>query len=333
VSSRAAASRAQIWAGLATVYVVWGSTYLAIRILVETVPPLLGAGVRFTVAGAVLLGVLAARGRSIVVPRRSFAACALIGLLLPFGGNGVVTIAERHVPSGLAALLVATIPLWVVVYRLILGRERVGGRTLAGVLVGFAGVALLVAPGGQHGVHLIGLVLCVLAAGSWALGSYLTPRLPLPADLLVSIGWQLVIGGVAMLIVAVPAGEIGQTHLGELSARSLGALAYLITIGSLIAYSSYAWLLQNAPISLVATYAYVNPVVAVFLGWLVLDERLTTLTAVGAAVIVVSVAFIVSQGRVAPGPRRRLGSRRDPHGSPPGGRGGRAGAGAVAPDR
>jgi drug/metabolite transporter (DMT)-like permease len=332
VSPRAAASRAQIWAGLGVVYVVWGSTYLAIRILVETVPPLLGAGVRFTLAGAVLLGVLAARGRSTAVSRRSLAACAVIGLLLPFGGNGIVTVAERHVPSGLAALLVATIPLWVVVYRVVLGRERVGARTLVGVLVGFAGVALLVAPGGQHGVHLIGLVLCVLAAGSWALGSYLTPRLPLPADLLVSIGWQLLIGGVAMLLVAIPAGELGPTHLGDLSARSLGALAYLITIGSLIAYSAYAWLLQNAPISLVATYAYVNPVVAVFLGWLVLDERLTTTTAVGAAVIVASVAFIVSQGRVAPGRRRRLGSRRDAHGSQAGGRSGRAGAGAVAPD-
>jgi drug/metabolite transporter (DMT)-like permease len=297
VSPRAAASRAHVWVALGIVYVVWGSTYLAIRIMVETVPPLLGAGVRFFTAGALLLAVLAARGRSVVVPWRSFAAAALIGVLLPFGGNGVVTVAERHVPSGLAALLIASVPLWVVVYRVVLGRERVAGRTLAGVLVGFAGVALLVAPGGQHGVHLIGLVLCILAAGSWALGSFLASRLPMPSDLLVSTGWQMLVGGAAMVIVAVPAGELGQTHLGALSARSLGAFAFLVTIGSLVAFTAYAWLLQNAPISLVATYAYVNPVVAVFLGWLVLDERLTTLTAVGAAVIVAAVAFIVSQGR------------------------------------
>jgi drug/metabolite transporter (DMT)-like permease len=331
VSPRAADTRAQVWAGLVTVYIVWGSTYLAIRLLVETIPPLLGAGVRFTLAGAVLLAALAARGRSIRVSRRSLAATAVIGLLLPFGGNGLVTIAERHVPSGLAALLIASIPLWVVVYRAVLGRERVGGRTLAGVLVGFGGVALLVAPGGQHGVHLIGLVLCILAAGMWALGSFLTPRLPMPSDLLVSIGWQMLIGGVAMLIVAVPAGELGQLHLGNMSAKSLGALAYLVTVGSLVAYSAYAWLLQNAPISLVSTYAYVNPVVAVFLGWLVLDERLTTLTAVGATVIVASVAFIVSGGSasrqrdVAGGPvgglRRRAHAvvRRGGEHPPPGG--------------
>jgi drug/metabolite transporter (DMT)-like permease len=312
VSSRVADTRAQIWAGLLTVYIVWGSTYLAIRILVETIPPLLGAGVRFALAGGVLLVALRARGRSISVPPRSLAASAVVGLLLPFGGNGVVTIAEQHVPSGLAALLIASIPLWVVVYRGVLARERVGGRTLAGVLVGFAGVALLVAPGGQHGVHAIGLILCIAAAGMWALGSFLTPRLPMPSDLLVSTGWQMLFGGAAMLIVALPAGEFGHLHPGHFSARSLGALAFLITIGSLVAFSAYTWLLQNAPISLVATYAYVNPVVAVFLGWLVLDEHLTALTAVGATVIVASVAFIVSSGPsarqrdVAGGPVGRL---------------------------
>jgi drug/metabolite transporter (DMT)-like permease len=300
VNRRGSATRAQIWAALLVVYIVWGSTYLAIRIMVETIPALLGAGLRFFSAGAILLTALAVhRGswRRVRVPRRSLAACALIGLLLPFGGNGVVTIAERHVPSGLAALLLAAIPLWVIVYRVVLGRERVGARTLLGVLVGFAGVALLLAPGSHHGVHVIGLVLCILAAGSWALGSFLTPRLPMPHDLLVSTGWQLLFGGLGMLLVAVPAGEVGQLHAGAISARSLGAFLFLLTVGSLIAFTAYAWLLQNAPISLIATYAYVNPVVAVFLGWLVLDERLTALTAVGAAIIVASVAFIVSQGR------------------------------------
>ncbi|MCW3064681.1 MAG: yedA [Solirubrobacterales bacterium] len=300
MNSRGGASRRQIWAGLLVVYVVWGSTYLAIRLMVETIPALLGAGVRFFLAGAILLAVLAAqRGWSAVrVAPRSLAACALVGLLLPFGGNGLVTIAERHIPSGLAALLIASVPLWVVIYRVVLARERVGGRTLAGVFVGFAGVALLLSPGGQHGVHAIGLVLCIVAAGLWALGSFLTPRLPMPRDLLVSTGWQMLFGGLGMLIAAVPAGELGQTHLGEVSARSLGAFIFLITIGSLVAFTAYAWLLQNAPISLVATYAYVNPVVAVFLGWIVLNERLTALTAIGATIIVGSVAFIVSQNRV-----------------------------------
>jgi drug/metabolite transporter (DMT)-like permease len=304
----------RVWANLLIVYVVWGSTYLAIRIMVETIPALLGAGVRFVVAGVILLAAIAVhRGswRTVRARPRALAGAALIGLLLPFGGNGVVTIAERHVPSGLAALLIATVPLWVVVYRAVLGRERVADRALVGVVIGFGGVALLVAPGGQHGVHLIGFLLCILAAGSWALGSFLSPRIPMPDDLLVSTGWQMLFGGAAMLIAAVIAGEPAHAHFGHLSARSLGAFAYLLTIGSLVAFTAYAWLLKHAPISLVATYAYVNPVIATFLGWLVLSEQLTALTIVGAAIIVQSVAFIVRQGAV-PSDREALDEHVEP---------------------
>ena len=297
----APAGALRVWGALWIVYIIWGSTYLAIRITVETMPPLLAAGTRFFVAGAVLVLALALRrGVRAVRPTRVQLLSALaVGLLLP-GANAVVTVAEQEVPSNLAALLIGSVPLWVILLRAATG-ERVSARSVVAVLIGFAGVALLVKPGGQSGdATVVGLLACVGAAVMWASGSFASPRLSLPRDPLVSVGWQMLLGGVVILAVGLALGEGGDVH--SFSARSVAALAYLVVFGSWVAYTAYAWLLQNAPISRVATYAYVNPVVAIVLGWLVLDEVVTTTTIVGAAVIVASVALVV---RTEPaGPRR-----------------------------
>jgi drug/metabolite transporter (DMT)-like permease len=281
----------KIWGALWTVYLVWGSTYLAIRVMVETVPPLLGAGVRFTVAGAVMVAVLAVR-RSVRPTRAQLLSALLVGILLP-GANAVVSVAEQEVPSGLAALLIASVPLWVVLLRRAAG-ERVSAAGFGAVLVGFAGVALLIRPGEQSGdATVLGLAAVVGAALMWASGSFASPRLRLPGDPLVSTGWQMLLGGLVALAVGLALGEAGDVDVGEFSTRSIIALTYLVVVGSWFAFTAYAWLLQNAPIAKVATYAYVNPVVAILLGWLVLDEVVTPITIVGAAIIVVSVALVV----------------------------------------
>jgi drug/metabolite transporter (DMT)-like permease len=283
-----------VWTRLWTVYLVWGSTYLAIRVMVETVPPLLGAGLRFVAAGLLMLGVLALRrgAAALRVDRATLLGAGLIGLLLP-GANAVVSVAEQEVPSGVAALLIASIPLWVVLLRRLAG-ERVSRAGVGAVLLGFAGVALLLRPGPQSGgAGVVGLLTCVAAAMMWASGSFASPRVPLPRDPLISTGWQMLLGGAICSLAGFLAGEGGDVHFAELSVRSLVALAYLIAIGSCVAFTAYAWLLQNAPLGKVATYAYVNPVVAIVLGWLVLGEVITPVTVAGAAVIVAAVALVV----------------------------------------
>lgn len=286
-------------AALATVYVVWGSTYLAIRVMVETIPPLLGAGVRFLVAGAVFWAILAARRGlpAMRVTRVEVAGAALVGVLLLFGGNGLVTIAERDVPSGLAALLVGSVPLWVVLLRGA-SRERVSPTTLAAVVLGFAGLALLLLPADRPDDAPLGpSLLVVLAAALWAVGSFASrsTRVSLPRDAFLSTSVQMLIGGAAMVAAGLAAGEAGDLHPSAISADSALAFAFLITIGSLLAFTAYVWLLQNAPISTVATYAYVNPVIAVFLGWAILSEEVTPLVIAAAAVIVASVAGVVRE--------------------------------------
>jgi drug/metabolite transporter (DMT)-like permease len=284
----------QVWGALWIVYLVWGSTYLAIRLMVETMPPLLGAGVRFTVAGGVMVLVLAARrGWSVIRPTRAqLLGAGLIGLLLP-GANAVVSVAEQTVPSGLAALLIGSIPLWVIVLRRAAG-ESVSRRGALAVLLGFAGVALLVRPGPQSGsASIVGLLACVGAAVMWATGSFASRRVPLPRDTLTSTAWQMLLGGLACLLGGLVAGEAGAVHVASFSGRSIFGLAYLIVMGSWVAFTAYSWLLQHAPLSKVSTYAYVNPVVAILLGWLILGEVVAPVTIVGAAIIVASVALVV----------------------------------------
>ena len=284
-----------MWAALGSVYLIWGSTYLAIRVMVETVPALLGAGVRFVVAGGALLAVLAVRGgvRRVRVERRSLAWLAVIGTLLAAGGNGLVTLAEKHVPSALAALIVASTPLWIVVFRG-LWHDRPTRATLVGVAIGFVGVALLLLPGNRpHGVPLGSTLVIVAAAVSWGLGSFTVQHVRVPVDPLVSTGWQMLTGGVVLLVAGVAAGEPAHVDVGRFSANSVWALAYLVVVGSLVAYSAYTWLLQHAPISQVSTYAYVNPMVAVVLGWAILGEHIPPMMLVASAVIIAAVATIV----------------------------------------
>jgi drug/metabolite transporter (DMT)-like permease len=293
----------RVWLALWVVYIVWGSTYLAIRVMVRTVPPLLGGGVRFLLAGTLMCGWIGLRSGfgSFRVTRSQLASTALVGALLPAGGNGLVTLAEKHLPSGLAALIVASVPLWVVLLRY-LDRQRMHRGTLGGVALGFAGVALLLLPGGQpEGVHAVGFILVLCAAASWASGSFISPRLTLPRDPFVTTGIEMLFGGAILTVAGVAAGEAPDFRLGHFSGESIAGLAYLITIGSILAYSAYVWLLQHAPISKVSTYAYVNPVIAVFLGWAILGEQVTVATLLGAAVIVASVAAIVRQ-ESAPSP-------------------------------
>jgi drug/metabolite transporter (DMT)-like permease len=306
----------KVWGALWTIYIVWGSTYLAIRVMVETVPPLLGAGTRFLVAGAVMVVVLSFR-RSVRPTRAQLLSALLVGILLP-GANAVVTVAEQEVPSSVAALLIASVPLWVILLRRSAG-EPVPRASVGAVLVGFAGVALLLRPGEQSGdATVLGLVACVVAALMWASGSFASPKLQLPRDGLVSTAWQMLLGGLVITVAGLALGEAGDVEPAAFSARSLVALAYLIAVGSWFAFTAYAWLLQNAPISRVATYAYVNPVVAIILGWLILDEVITPITLIGAAIIVVSVFLVV---RIEAGLRANV--KRERHG------GGQIGAAAA----
>jgi drug/metabolite transporter (DMT)-like permease/GNAT superfamily N-acetyltransferase len=286
-----------VWLALGSIYLIWGSTYLAIRVMVETVPPLLGAGFRFLVAGAVFYAFLAARrGLSAVrfsVPQLLAATGA--GTLLCFGGNGLVTVAEQKVPSGIAATLIASVPLWIILFRRF-SKDPINRIALLGVLIGFAGVGVLMLPGERPAGLSIGpMLVVVLAAACWAIGSYYPRRWPLPPDTMLSTSLQMLTSGAIMVVVGAAFGEFGKVDPGGFSAKSIAGFIWLVTAGSLVAYTAYTWLLKNAPISRVATYAYVNPVVAIFLGWILLDETITGTIVVGATLIVASVALVVSR--------------------------------------
>ena len=298
------APRTQILLAFLAVYTIWGSTYLAIRFAVATMPPFLMAGVRFLIAGAILYLWLRLRGaeRPKLIHWRS---ALVIGGLLLLGGNGGVSWAEVHVPSGLAALLVAAVPLWMALFDWIRpGGVRPTGLTLLGLVIGFAGVALLASQAESSGTgpQLIGILALLVATCCWALGSLYARSAPVPSMPLLGTGMEMLAGGAVLVLVAGITGEFGQVHLAAISLKSLLALVFLILFGSLIGYSSYVWLLRHVPAARVSTYAYVNPVVAVFLGWAFASEPITWVTLVSAAVIISSVALItVSRGhRAAP---------------------------------
>ena len=285
-------------AALGTVYVVWGSTYLAIRIVVEEAPPLTSMGLRYLTAGALLALLLALRrGPGVLrLTGRQLLGTGLLGLCLPLLGNGVVSVAEsKGITSGYAALLIAMTPLAIVVFRVVDG-DRPRPLTLVGVLAGFAGLALLVLLGQQEGGRLpLGPALLVLlAATCWAFGSYVQPRLWLPEDVFVVTAYEMLLGGGLLLLSGL---TVGERFTAAYSGRTWWALSYLVVFGSLLAFTAYVWLVSRAPISLVATYAYVNPVIAVLLGWLVLDERVTTVTLVGGGIVVAAVAVVITSER------------------------------------
>jgi drug/metabolite transporter (DMT)-like permease len=285
-----------VWAALIAVYIVWGSTYLAIAVAVETIPPFSMAAVRFLVAGALMLGWAVWRGdlRGERIGWPQVRASVLIGGLLLLGGNGGVAWAEQRVASGVAALIIASTPMWMAMFGRLGGHETIRPATLAGLAAGFLGIAMLVRVGGSDdgSVDPLGVTVLIVAAISWALGSVLSIRAALPSRPVVSTSLQMLAGGALLGVAGLASGETGELRLPEVSFASVGALLYLIVFGSFVAFLAYVWLLQNARPSLVSTYAYVNPVVAVFLGWLLRDERVTGLTVLAAALIVGAVALI-----------------------------------------
>jgi drug/metabolite transporter (DMT)-like permease len=291
-----------VWIALGIVYLAWGSTYVAIRVVDRTVPPLLGSSVRYLIAGTLMYGFLALRRRR--APRiavRELASLTLVSVLLLAGGNGLVTLAERRVSAGLAALLVASMPLWVLGLRMLTG-DRPRRATLGGLAIGFLGVGLLVLRGGQsQGVGVGEMLVVVGGALSWATGSFLSARLPLPADTAAGTAIEMLIGGAALAAIGSVAGESWTTVAEHASADAWIAIVYLALAGSILAFTAYVWLLQNVPISKISTYAYVNPAVAVVLGAIILGESVTALTVVGGAVIIIAVAVVIrSESRRAP---------------------------------
>jgi drug/metabolite transporter (DMT)-like permease len=284
-----------VWGALAIVYVVWGSTYLGIGIAIESIPPMLSAAMRFITAAALLSAFLLVRSgpAAFKMSRRQFLGAALVGVLLLTTGNGMLAVAEQYISTGLAALLVASVPLWLVVFRFAV-RDRPKALTLAGVLVGLGGVGALSLTGAQGGSG-VGIVVVLLASVSWAVGSFLSSRIVMPANALATSAVEMAVGGAGLLVLSTGFGE--RLDVSAITTRSWVGLAYLVLVGSLIGFTAFSWLLGNAPISLVSTYAYINPAVAVALGALVLHEPITTQVIVGGLVILVGVALVISTER------------------------------------
>jgi drug/metabolite transporter (DMT)-like permease len=284
------------WLALLVVYLVWGSTYLAIRVTLETLPPFLTAGVRFLTAGGVLYAWAVQRGdRAADAPgAEEWRSAAIVGAGLFLGGNGGVVFAERRIASGVTALLVATLSLWMALLAWIAYGERPSRRAAIGLPLGFTGTALLIGPIETSGIDVVGAGACLFGALSWAAASMWSRHARLPSRTAVSTGMQMIAGGTWLVFAGLLAGELSRIDPGAFSLRSLGAVAYLIVAGSLAAFSAYAWLLRNAPLPLVATYAYVNPVVAVFLGWAVAGEPVTARMIVAGTIILAAVALIAS---------------------------------------
>jgi len=279
---------------MVSVYIVWGSTYLAIRFAVQTMPPFLMAATRFLIAGVVLFVFRRARGDA-APSDGEWRSAAIIGLLLLLGGNGGVVWAEQRVNSGHAALMIGATPLWMVLFdSLRPGGKRPGALTIASVLIGFAGLVSLIGVGASNADRIdpIGAVALILATLSWAAGSLYSRKAALPVSPLLGTGMEMVIGGLGLLALGTLTGEWGRLNLSAISEQSWWGLVYLIVFGSWVGFGSYTWLLRVAPTSLVSTYAYVNPIVAVFMGNWLAAEPLTPRTLIAAAVIVGSVALM-----------------------------------------
>lgn len=300
--------RIKVGLALASLYLIWGSTYLAIRIAIETLPPFLMAGVRFVVAGGLLYGWARSRGNPRPGPGL-WRTATVAGVLMFLGGNGTVVWAEQFVPSGLVALLVATVPLWIVLQDWLFGeRGSPGPAVMAGILLGFSGVALLVSGSeiGRAGPeHLLGGLLVLLGAGAWAAGSLVARYGVHPPSAAMGNGMQMLAGGLSLLVAALVAGEVGSFDPVSVSAASVLALLYLVVFGSLLAFSSYIWLLRSTTPAVASTYAYVNPIVALLLGWGLAGEPLSPRTGLAAFVILSSVVLITARPSRRPWRGRR----------------------------
>lgn len=304
---------------LLAVYLIWGSTYLAIAVAIETLPPFLMAGLRFLVAGGALYAFLRLRGTPAPL-RAHWRGALVVGGLLLLGGNGMVSWAEQRVPSGLAALLIAVVPLWMVLLEAARrGGARPGRATMLGLALGFAGLLLLISPGdlGGAGIDLVGAAALLLATVSWAVGSVHGRRFALPDSALLATAMEMLGGGALLVLAGSASGEWARLDLAAVSATSWAALVYLILAGSIVGLSCYVWLLRVAPPAVVGTYAFVNPIVAIALGAALLAEPVTPRTLAAAAVIVAGVAVItlaranrsVAKARRAVARGRALGGR------------------------
>lgn len=288
--------KTKIWIPLLALYLVWGSTYLAIRFAVETLPPFFHASLRFLISGLVLF--IWRRAAGDPMPTKSnWKATAIVGTFLLLGGNGLVALAEKTVPSGIAALMIATSPFWLVLFEAFRsGGSKPSRQSIVGLVVGFGGVFLLIGPaqitGANQKFDTFGVIVLLIAPVLWSLGSIYAKGADMPKSTLMSTGMEMLVGSVSLFIVSLVTGELNGFSFANVAMRSWLGLAYLITFGSLVGFVSYGWLLHNAPVSLMSTYAYVNPVVAVFLGWLIANEELNARIVVAAAIIIGSVILI-----------------------------------------
>jgi drug/metabolite transporter (DMT)-like permease len=295
-STTTRAQPALVWAALVTVYLLWGSTYFGIRIAVETMPPFLMAGSRFLIAGLILfLARLPYALKTRSMPSAAhWGAATVIGAALLLGGNGAVAWAEQTVPSGVTALLVAMVPLWMALMDRVVYGKRLSALKLAGLIIGFGGIAVLVAGPFGENVPLPGAAALAIGSISWAAGSLYSRNATLPKDSLLTTGMEMLCGGACLCAAGLAVGEGAHVQLGSISQPSWIAFAYLVVFGGIVGFGAYLWVIREAPTSLVSTYAYVNPIVAVLLGSTFLHEPLTPRIVVAGAIVLASVALIVA---------------------------------------
>ena len=290
-------SRARIWGALWVVYLVWGSTYLGIEYAIRSMPPLLAMGIRFFAAGVIMLLALALRygPRFLLVTKRQILAMALLGALLLGMGLGMVAMAQyNEVPTGMVALLIAALPLWIAIFKVIDGAKS-SPLSWLGIMIGFIGVGILLQPElskPNNGAHIFWMLIVMVGNFGWAIGTYIAPRLGLPKNVLIVTGYQMLLGGISMASVGFLVGEDLGDFLDATLQSWLGWI-FLVLVGSIATYTAYLWLVQNAPVGLIATYAYVNPVVAIALGTIFLDEVLSITLFFGAIVVITGVALVV----------------------------------------
>ncbi|HNC08620.1 MAG TPA: EamA family transporter [Anaerolineales bacterium] len=293
--------KTKIWIALLALYIVWGSTYLGIKVAIETIPPFFHAAIRFLVSGLILVLWQKAAGREMPT-RKQWISTAIIGNLLLVGGNGLVSWAEQFIPSGIAALIIGSVPMMLVIAEAIRpGGTKPSWQAILGLAIGFVGIFILVGPaefsGSEAKLDPFGVVALLGATILWAAGSTYSKTADLPKSSLMTTGAEMLMGSIGLLIVSLLTGELNGWNPAEVSTRSIVGLVYLITIGSIVGFGSYIWLLQNAPISLVATYAYVNPIVAVLLGYFFANEIMEPRIFVATAIIIGAVIFINNKGK------------------------------------
>jgi len=294
--NQALSFRTRVITAFAAVYLIWGSTYLAIRFTIETLPPFLSAGLRFLVAGLLLYAYARFKNKEAAPQKKHWGPAFVAGGFLLLGGNGCVVWSEYFVPSGLAALFIAIVPLWMVLLEWGMMKTRPSTGVFVGIGIGFLGVWILMSPDllhlGVHSIHLGGALLLLLASFCWSIGSVYSRNAALPKTPFLSTAMQMIGGGVLMILMGLALGEYGHFHMVNFSAKSIGALIYLIVFGSLLGFTAYIWLLNNVGVARTSTYAFVNPVVAIFLGWVLAGEKLDVQTAIAALFVLVAVIVI-----------------------------------------